>query len=811
MEKWLSDVLPILEVEENSIISKQGDVTVGFQVLLPEIFTSSADDLEAIHQGFIKAIRLLPKESVFHKQDWFTSDQYQPDKDNSNGFLQDSADRHFAGRRYLRHQAYVFLTRKAAGRKAASSLFSNLIRPNLFSEQVLNPDTIREFEDTAGQFQRVLSDCGIQMRRLTKADLLSTGKKVGLIEQYMFLAEQPDQPLVKDIQFKDELRIGEKYCQIYSLGSSDDLPHVCGSRITYEKFSTDRTKFSIGFATPLGLLLDCNHIYNQYIIVGDPQATMKKMESKRLRLQSLSKYSRENAISKEATDDFLNEAIGQQRLPVTAHFNIIAWSEHRNGLVDARNLITGALAQLDATAKLETVGAPQIFWAGIPGNGADFPANDTFNTFAEQACCFLNLESNYRSDPPASSVRFCDRLTNKPVFIDLFNLPRLTGISSNMGMLICGTSGGGKSMTANHILHTLYNQGAHCVVCDIGGSYRGLCDLVGGFYFEYKEDAPIQFNPFYLPPGQRLDTEKKESLKSLLVALWKQENEHFQRSEYVALSNSLQGYYRKLEQYPDLVPCFNTFYDYLQNDYATELEQYNVKDRDFDITNFLYVLRPYYRGGEFHYLLNADGKQDLLNQPFVVIEMDNLKDHPILFSVCTLLVMEMVVTKMRQLRGRRKCFLIDEAWKAIARQGMAEFVKYAYKTMRKFDGIPAVVTQELDDLISSPVIKDAIINNCDIKILMDMRKFANKFDQLQSVLGMSDKGKEILLSVNRDNREIYVEIGGKIMKVFRNELSREEYFAYTTEGKERVKVLEYAQRFGSMEKGIAAFIADHAA
>ncbi|WP_276484738.1 TraG family conjugative transposon ATPase [Paraflavitalea pollutisoli] len=810
MEKWLSDMLPILEVEHDSIISKQGDVTIGFRVILPEIFTSSSEDLEVIHQAFIKAVKLLPKDTVFHKQDWFTTDHYRAEQGDSKGFLQTSADRHFAGRRYLRHQCNLYLTRKAPGRKTSTSLFSNLIRPNLFADQVLNRGTIREFEDIAGQFQRVLADCGIELRRLKQADLLSTGKKMGLIEQYLFLAEQPDIPLVKDIQFRDELKIGEKYCQIYSLGNSDDLPHLCGSRITYDKFSTDRTKFSIGFATPLGLLLDCNHIYNQYIVVGDAQVTMKKMEGKRLRLQSLAQYSRENALSKEATDDFLNEAITHQRLPVKAHFNIITWSDNRDELQDARNQVTAALAQIDATAKLETIGAPQIFWSGIPGNAADFPINDAFTTFAEQACCFLNVESNYQSDPPASSIRFCDRLTNLPVFIDLFTLPRMKGISSNMGMLICGTSGGGKSMTANHILHTLYNQGAHCVICDIGGSYRGLCELVGGYYFQYQEDDPIKFNPFYLPAGQRLDTEKKESLKALLVALWKQENEHFQRSEYVALSNALQGYYRKLEGNRDLAPCFNTFYEFLQHEYATELQEYNVKDRDFDIDSFLYVLRPYYRGGEYDYLLNADGKQDLLNQPFVVVELDNLKDHPILFGVCTLLVMELVISKMRQVKGR-KCFLIDEAWKAIAHSGMAEFVRYAFKTMRKFDGIPAVVTQELDDLISSAIIKDAIINNCDIKILMDMRKFMNKFDQLQSVLGMSEKGKEILLSVNRDNREIYIEIGGKIMKVFRNELCRQEYFAYTTEGRERVKVLEYAERFGSMEKGIAALVDDVAA
>jgi type IV secretory pathway VirB4 component len=176
-------------------------------------------------------------------------------------------------------------------------------------------------------------------------------------------------------------------------------------------------------------------------------------------LQSLSAYSRENAISLEATNDFLNEAISQQRLPVKAHCNVMIWSADEKRLKENGNKVVSALAAMDAAGKPETDGAAQIWWAGIPGNGGDFPLNDTFDTFAEQAACFLNLESNYRSDPPAAGIRFCDRLSARPVFADLYDAPRQNGVTSNMGTLVCGTSGGGKSMTVNHILRSLYDQG----------------------------------------------------------------------------------------------------------------------------------------------------------------------------------------------------------------------------------------------------------------------------------------------------------------------------------------------------------------
>ena len=295
-------------------------------------------------------------------------------------------------------------------------------------------------------------------------------------------------------------------------------------------------------------------------------------------------------------------------------------------------------------------------------------------------------------------------------------------------------------------------------------------------------------------------------MKALLVSLWKKENESFNRSEYVALSNALQGYYDWLLFHKNIFPSFNTFYEYVESVYVQVLKEHKVKDKDFDIDNFLYVLRPYYKGGEFDYLLNASQNLDLLQQRFIVFELDNIKDHPILFPVVTLIIMELFISKMRKLKGIRKVLVIEEAWKAIAKAGMAEFIKYVYKTVRKFNGIAVVVTQELDDVISSPVIKEAIINNADIKVLMDMRKFMNKFDGLQAALGLSEKGKTILLSVNRNNepgkkyREVFIDLGGQVMKVYRNELSPEEYYTYTTEEKEKLKVLQYTEKWGGMEK-----------
>ncbi len=803
--KNLNEILPVYAIENNAILSKMGDITVCFEVQLPELFTMSNDEYEAFHHAWIKAIKVLPVNSVLHKQDWFTEAKYSPSfVQDDTSFLTRSSDRFFNERPYLDHRCYIMLTKKPVHRKLGSSIFSSLLRRTIVPEETLQPKHFHDFMNHVGQFQKILSDSGFVTMKIMPNELLAD-----FILHYLNLGN--DSVILRDIEFKPEWKIGENHCQLFTMADAEFVPALCGSRINYDKYSTDKTKFSVGFASPIGQLLSCNHIYNQYVFIEEVQKTMQKLESKRLRLQSLSAYSRENAISKQATDDFLNEAIGEQRLPVKAHFNILAWADNRDDLKNIRNLCSSALTQMDATPKIETEGSAQIFWAGIPGNAAGFPMNDTFDTFSPQACCFFNLETNYRSSLSPVGIRLGDRLTGKPLHVDISDEPMDKGICTNRNKFILGPSGSGKSFFTNHMVRSYYEKGTHIVLVDVGHSYKGLCDMVKGYYFTYSETKPIKFNPFYIGEGDILDTEKKESIKTLLLALWKKDNETFNRSEYVALSNALQLYFEKVENDKSIFPCFDSFYDFLKDEFVNVLKGDNVKDKDFDVSNFLYVLRPYYKGGEFDYLLNAKENLDLLQQRFIVFELDNIKDHPILFPVVTIIIMEVFISKMRKLKGVRKMILIEEAWKAIAKEGMAEYIKYLFKTVRKFFGEAIVVTQEVEDIISSPVVKQAIINNSDCKILLDQSKYQNKFDQIQELLGLTEKEKALVLSINKSNdptkkyKEVFISLGGVLSKVYRTEVSPEEYLAYTTEEKEKVKVQAYAAKFGGdIEKGIKA-------
>lgn len=642
----IENVFPIWSVSENAIISKMGDYTIGYKVTLPEIFTLSNDEYEAFHQAWIKALKNLPKHTVFHKQDWFIKETYRAEfeKDYSGekigldaaanedhlgsgkDYLSRASERFFNERPYLHHTCYIYLTKKPANRRISNSVFSTLTRKNLVPQDVLDKNTQQEFFDAVGQFKRILTDSGyVAFEQLKSEDILSTQERAGTLEKYLYLLRDEDIPSVKQVQVKPDLRIGNDYCNIYTLGDANDLPPACGSRITYDKLSTDRTRFAVGFSSVIGLLLPCNHIYNQYIFIDDAEVTLRNMERKQLRLNSLSGRSRQNAIARDAVNNFLNEARATQRQPVKAHFNLMVWTDNVDEQKELNNLVSSAIASMDATPKRETWCPGAIYWAGLPGNEADFPSNDTFDIFLDQSTTFLNLETNYHSSIPGVGIRMVDRISGKPVDVDISDEPMHKGIVTNRNKFILGPSGSGKSFFTNHMVRSYYEQGAHVVLVDVGHSYKGLCDLVDGYYFTYTEEQPIKFNPFYIGEGDSLDTEKLETIKTLLFVLWKKDDEKNSRSEYVALSTALNLYFEKLNNDKSIFPSFNTFYDFLRDDYKPILEKEQVKESNFDIGTFLYVLRPYYKGGEFDYLLNAEENLDLLAQPFIVFELDNIK------------------------------------------------------------------------------------------------------------------------------------------------------------------------------------------
>ena len=532
------------------------------------------------------------------------------------------------------------------------------------------------------------------------------------------------------------------------------------------------------------------------------------MEKNSRNMLSLSKYSRSNAVNQEWTEMYLDEAHAKGLLPVRCHCNVIAWAEDADEFRRIRNDTGSQLAMMECTPRYNTVDTPVLYWAGIPGNAGDFPAEESFYTFLEQAVCLFAGETNYRNSPSPFGIRMADRQNGIPVHVDISDLPMKRGVITNRNKFILGPSGSGKSFFTNHLVRQYYEQGAHILLVDTGNSYQGLCRMIhdrtrgeDGIYITYEEDNPIAFNPFYTDSGQ-FDVEKRESIKTLILTLWKREDEAPTRAEEVALSGAVNAYIRKISGDRSVRPDFNGFYEFVSVDYRRMIEGKRVREKDFDIDGFLNVLEPFYRGGDYDFLLNSDKELDLTNKRFIVFELDNIGSNKVLLPVVTLIIMETFIAKMRRLKGVRKMILIEECWKALMSANMSEYIKYLFKTVRKYFGEAVVVTQEVDDIISSPIVKEAIINNSDCKILLDQRKYMNKFEHIQRLLGLTDKEKGQILSINQANhpgrsyREVWIGLGGTHSAVYATEVSEEEYFTFSTEESEKLEVQRLAEESG---------------
>ena len=814
----LESKLPLLAVEHGCIISKDADITVAFEVALPELFTVTSAEYEAMHVAWCKAIKVLPHYSVVHKQDWFISERYKPELQKDDlSFLDRSFERHFNERPYLSHRCYLFLTKTTKERARQQSNFSTLCRGRLTPKE-LNHEMVVKFMESIEQFERIINDTGyIRLRRLSDDEIVGTDDKSGLIERYMSLTME-DVSCLEDIDLSArQMRIGDKMLCLHTLSDTDDLPAKVSTDNRYERLSTDRSDCRLSFASPVGLLLPCNHIYNQYVFIDDHDENLAKFEKTARNMNSLSRYSRSNAINKEWIDRYLNEAHSYGLTSVRCHCNIMAWSDDTEELRRIKNDVGGQLATMGCMPRHNTIDCPTLFWAAMPGNEADFPAEESFYTFIEPAACFFTAETNYQSSLSPFGIKMVDRLTGKPLHLDISDEPMKRGITTNRNKFILGPSGSGKSFFTNHLVRQYYEQGTHVLLIDTGNSYEGLCNLIhnrthgeDGIYYTYTEDNPISFNPFYTDDGV-FDVEKKDSIKTLLLTLWKSEDDRVTKTESGELGSALSMFLDRMRADKDIVPCFNSFYEFMRDEYRAEMAQRPIPiyKQDFDVDNFLTTLRQYYHGGRFDFLLNSRENIDLLGKRFIVFEIDSIKDNKELFPIVTIIIMEAFINKMRRLKGVRKMLICEEAWKALSSANMAEYMKYLYKTVRKYFGEAVVVTQEVDDIISSPIVKETIINNSDCKILLDQRKYMNRFDQIQELLGLTDKEKAQILSINmannpgRNYKEVWIGLGGTQSAVYATEVSPEEYLCYTTEETEKIQVLsKAAQLGGSVEAAI---------
>lgn len=359
-----------------------------------------------------------------------------------------------------------------------------------------------------------------------------------------------------------------------------------------------------------------------------------------------------------------------------------------------------------------------------------------------------------------------------------------------------------------------------------------LEDKKNGEYDKFEEELEERYGDEYeieeLEYNKLSDREKRisEKLKAVIEdkAATEGEKEVAQRALQRLTPEVIENkYLMRIEHQIDKIErqrkklkvaelSFNSYYEFAVERIPQIMKQQSIH---FNIHDFATILQAFYKGGENESILNNDIDGSLFDEKFIVFEIDKVKDDPVLFPILTLIIMDVFTQKMRIKKGR-KCLVIEEAWKAIATPVMADYIKYLYKTARKHWAMVGVVTQEIQDITSSPIVKEAIINNSDVFMLLDQSKFKDKFDDIKATLSLTDIDCKKIFTINRldnhDGRSRFQEVfikRGQDGEVYGVEEPPECYINYTTEKVEKEAFKFYKKQLkGSYQHAIEVFVKD---
>lgn len=820
----IEKVFPLWKLDGGFLISKSSDVTICLELTLIESFTSDVDRYKTLHNCFVSGMRDFPNYTIIHKQDIYTYSKVDLQQ-SGNSFLSSAYASHFQGRSFLSHRSFLFITLSCKANMETTSVLSSLCRNRLIPKEQMDENRLNDFTQAVSRFIQILSDNGIYVRRIEDSELLGDDLQLGIIEQYLNLKFSGG-TVLSDLHVEDGcLMVGDNYVSCHSIADLDAVPSfVCSCSNNSKLSSPPNFHVPQSFTADLGLSLNCEHIFNQYYFLEDDKKILDSIRQKGKLQQAFSNASRANSLNLQRNMEFLDEAYEGQKRAVKCAFNVITWDKNWNKLLDKNALVEAAMSKINCCTKTKTEKiVPQVFWGGIPGAASQYPKELTFLTFLEQACCFLNFDTNYKNMVGSSDfgIYLTDRLAGVPVRIDLDDYPKKKGWIDNRNKVIIGPSGSGKSFFTNNLVRQYWEQGCHVVLVDVGDSYQGLCHLINeetnsddGLYFTYTEDKPLSFNPFY-EKNYEYSEEKKEQLLTLIKTLWKGDM-GLSNTESTHIKVAIYNYIDVICDDRSITPCFDTFYHYLISIFKPYIQnELCVRVENFDVDDLIQVLKPFESGGMFGHLLNSKEELNLLEKRFIVFELDNIKDNKTLFPIVTLIIMATFMDKIRRLPSdQRKLMLIEEAWQAIAKEGMATFIGYLYRTARKHFGEIAIVTQEPDDLVGNKFIKDIMITQSHCKILLDLRDFKEKVSIIQEILSLSKKEQNILFSVNNNlnftSRSRYKEVFISLRNfcaVYGVEVSDEEYCTFTTDKEEKGRLQNLMRENGnSILKAIPCYI-----
>ena len=824
------------------LYTKTGEYSAVLKIENPvQKYSADIDSYYDFTHLFSALVQTLGEGYALHKQDIFVRKQFANEPEHNQEFLSASYFRYFNGRPYTDSLCYLTITQEAK----KSRLFS------------YDSKKWRDFLVKIYKVRDLLRDSGVQVKFLNKAEASE------YVDRYFAMNFKDRTVSMTNVKADDEtVSMGDKRCKVYSLVDVDcaALPSLIRP---YTNIEVNNTEMPVDLVSVVDNIPNAETVvYNQIIFLPSQKRELALLDKKKNRHASIPNPSNQMAVEdiKQVQDVIARES----KLLVYTHFNMVVGVPADTDLQKCTNHLENAFGRMGIHISKRAYNQLELFVSSFPGNCYSLNEEyDRFLTLSDAAVCLMYKERVQHSEETPLKVYYTDR-QGVPVAIDITGKEGKNKLTDNSNFFCLGPSGSGKSFHMNSVVRQLHEQGTDVVMVDTGNSYEGLCEYFGGKYISYTEERPITMNPFRIN-REEMNVEKTGFLKNLVLLIWKGTQgtvtktedrliEHVITEYYDAYFNGFEGFTpqqredlrkslviddrnssekrhesereraARIEGIIDEIEgrrkelkveelSFNSFYEYSVQRIPDICEENRITG--IDLSTYRYMMKDFYLGGNHEKTLNENMDSSLFDETFVVFEIDSIKDDPLLFPLVTLIIMDVFLQKMR-IKKNRKVLVIEEAWKAIASPLMAEYIKFMYKTARKFWASVGVVTQEIQDIIGSEIVKEAIINNSDVVMLLDQSKFKERFDTIKAILGLTDVDCKKIFTINRlenkEGRSFFREVfirRGTTSGVYGVEEPHECYMTYTTERAEKEALKLYKRELQcSHQKAIEAYCRD---
>ncbi|MCE9012216.1 MAG: helicase HerA domain-containing protein [Bacteroides fragilis] len=824
------------------LYTKTGEYSAVLKIENPvQKYSADIDSYYDFTHLFSALAQTLGEGYALHKQDIFVRKQFANEPEHNQEFLSASYFRYFNGRPYTDSLCYLTITQEAK----KSRLFS------------YDSKKWRDFLVKIYKVRDLLRDSGVQVKFLNKAEASE------YVDRYFAMNFKDRMISMTNVKADDEtVSMGDKRCKVYSLVDVDcaALPSLIRP---YTNIEVNNTEMPVDLVSVVDNIPNAETVvYNQIIFLPSQKRELALLDKKKNRHASIPNPSNQMAVEdiKQVQDVIARES----KLLVYTHFNMVVGVPADTDLQKCTNHLENAFGRMGIHISKRAYNQLELFVSSFPGNCYSLNEEyDRFLTLSDAAVCLMYKERVQHSEETPLKVYYTDR-QGVPVAIDITGKEGKNKLTDNSNFFCLGPSGSGKSFHMNSVVRQLHEQGTDVVMVDTGNSYEGLCEYFGGKYISYTEERPITMNPFRIN-REEMNVEKTGFLKNLVLLIWKgtqgtvtktedrliehviteyydayfngfesftpQQREDLRKSLVIDDRNSSEKRHEsereraaRIEGIIDEIEgrrkelkveelSFNSFYEYSVQRIPDICEENRITG--IDLSTYRYMMKDFYLGGNHEKTLNENMDSSLFDETFVVFEIDSIKDDPLLFPLVTLIIMDVFLQKMR-IKKNRKVLVIEEAWKAIASPLMAEYIKFMYKTARKFWASVGVVTQEIQDIIGSEIVKEAIINNSDVVMLLDQSKFKERFDTIKAILGLTDVDCKKIFTINRlenkEGRSFFREVfirRGTTSGVYGVEEPHECYMTYTTERAEKEALKLYKRELQcSHQKAIEAYCRD---